>query len=207
MRGLAAALLFALLAGAGWLLLQRRRPVPMPAGLSFLLESRYVERFAGPELLLERSGVSAGMRVLDAGCGAGRLAVSAARRVGPAGEVVALDVREGMLSRLRGRVSREGLRNVRAVRAALGEGELEEGGFDRVLLAMVLGEVRDREAALRELYRALRPGGVLSVTELFPDPDYRRPQTVLRLAEGAGFRPEARYGRFPAFTLNLRRPA
>ncbi|WP_219973944.1 hypothetical protein [Rubrobacter xylanophilus] len=55
-----------LLAAAGWLLLQRRRPMPMPAGLSSLLESRCVERFAGPGLLLERAGVSGSMRVPDA---------------------------------------------------------------------------------------------------------------------------------------------
>lgn len=181
--------------------------MPMPAGLSFLLEGRYVGRFAGPGLLLERAGVSEGMRVLDAGCGTGRLTVAAARWVGPAGEVVALDAGEGMLGRLRARLSREGLGNVRVVRASLGEGEFVGSGFDRVLLAMVLGEVRNRERAMQELYRALKPGGILSVTELFPDPDYRRPSTVLRLARSTGFRPEARYGRFPAFTINLRRPA
>jgi len=68
---------------------------------------------------------------------------------------------------------------------------------------MVLGEVRDRRSAVRELYAALAPGGVLSITEVFGDPDYRRPATVRREAEEAGFRLVERFGRFPAYTLNF----
>jgi hypothetical protein len=71
---------------------------------------------------------------------------------------------------------------------------------------MVLGEVRDRGAALRELCAALRPGGVLSVTEIFGHPDYRRPATVRGEVEAAGIRPVRRFGGFPAYTLNFERP-
>ena len=70
----------------------------------------------------------------------------------------------------------------------------------------MLGEVRDRGAAPRELHAALGPGGVLSVTEIFGDPDYRRPATVRREVEAAGFRLVRRFGGFPAYTLNFERP-
>jgi ubiquinone/menaquinone biosynthesis C-methylase UbiE len=111
-----------------------------------------------------------------------------------------------MLEKLERRLKAEGITNVRALRAGLGEGLVREGGFDRVVLAMVLGEVRDRGAALRELYAALKPGGVLSVTEIFGDPDYRRPATVRREVEAASFRLARRFGGFPAYTLNFERP-
>jgi ubiquinone/menaquinone biosynthesis C-methylase UbiE len=192
--------------GIAAFLKQRRRPIPHPPRLTFLFENRLVGAFVGPGHLISRLDLAPGMRVLDAGCGPGRLTIPLARAVGPGGEVVALDGQPEMLAKLGRRIADEGITNVRPLRAGLGEGALGEGGFDRVVLAMVLGEVRDRGAAVRELYAALKPGGVLSVTEIFGDPDYRRPSTVRREVEGAGFRLARRFGDFPAYTLNFQRP-
>ena len=111
-----------------------------------------------------------------------------------------------MLEKLQKRLEAEGIGNVRPVRAVLGEGALGEGRFDRVVLAMVLGEARDRRGAAREVYAALVPGGVLSVTEIFGDPDQRRPSTIRREVEAAGFRLARSFGGFPAFTLNFEKP-
>jgi ubiquinone/menaquinone biosynthesis C-methylase UbiE len=185
---------------------QRRRPIPHPPRLTFLFENPLVGAFVGPGRLIERLDVAPGMRVLDAGCGPGRLTIPLARAVGPGGEVVALDGQAEMLEKLERRIADEGITNVRPLRAGLGEGLLRGGGFDRVVLAMVLGEVRDRRAAARELYAALKPGGVLSVTEIFGDPDYRRPSTVRSEVESAGLRLVRRFGGFPAYTLNFQRP-
>jgi ubiquinone/menaquinone biosynthesis C-methylase UbiE len=191
--------------GIAAFLKQRRRPIPHPPRLTFLFENRLVGAFVGPGRLIERLDIAPGMRVLDAGCGPGRLTIPLASAVGPDGEVVALDTQPEMLAKLERRLEAEGITNVRPLRAGLGEGALGEGGFDRVVLAMVLGEVRGRGAATRELYAALKPGGVLSVTEIFGDPDYRRPSTVRREVEGAGFRLVGRFGGFPAYTLNFSR--
>jgi ubiquinone/menaquinone biosynthesis C-methylase UbiE len=188
------------------LLWQRRRPMMHPPRLTFLFENSLVNAFVGPERLIQRLDLAPGMRVLDAGCGPGRLTIPLARAVGPDGEIVALDSQREMLGKLERRLEAEGIRNVLPVRAVLGEGVLGEGGFDRVVLAMVLGEARDRREAARELYAALRPGGVLSVTEIFGDPDHRRPATIQREVEAAGFRLARRFGGFPAFTLNFEKP-
>ena len=184
---------------------QRRRPIAHPPRLTFLFENPVVGSFVGPGRLIERLDLTPGMRVLDAGCGPGRLTIPLSKAVGPGGEVVALDAQRGMLEKLERRLETEGITNVRPLHSGLGEGALREGSFDRIVLAMVLGEVRDRGAALRELYTALGPGGVLSVTEIFGDPDYRRPATVRREVERAGFRLVRRSGGFPAYTLNFER--
>ena len=49
----------------------------------------------------------------------------------------------------------------------------------------------------------LKPGGVLSISEEFTDPDYRFPCETLREVEAAGFFYESRYGSFWAYTINF----
>jgi ubiquinone/menaquinone biosynthesis C-methylase UbiE len=71
----------------------------------------------------------------------------------------------------------------------------------------VLGEIPDRLAALAEIGRALKPGGVLSVTEVLPDPHYQRPGTVRRLAAEAGLSVGPHWSQGIAFTAHFTRPS
>jgi SAM-dependent methyltransferase len=99
------------------------------------------------------------------------------------------------------------LSDIQFVQAGLGEGKLECNQFDRALLVTVLGEVPDREAVLKEIYAVLKPGGILSVTEIIFDPHFQGRNTVTRLAETAGFRVQAFFGNRLAYTLNLEKPS
>jgi ubiquinone/menaquinone biosynthesis C-methylase UbiE len=194
-------------AGIGMLIWRRQtRHLPCPSYLSFLLENRLVNRVAGAQLLLERADVQAGMRVLDVGCGPGRLTLPAAQRVGAAGEVTALDIQSAMLERVRRKLAAQHVTNVRLLQAGAGEGKTAAAFYDRAFLVTVLGEIPDKGAALREIYRALKPGGILSITEIFPDPDFQTARAVRRLARETGFAVAGKMGGFPAFTLNLVKP-
>jgi ubiquinone/menaquinone biosynthesis C-methylase UbiE len=202
------ALVVGVLAGFGFLIWRRQeRNLPCPSSLSFLLENPFMNRVAGAELLLDRAGVAAGMRVLDVGCGPGRITLPAARRVGPTGEVMGLDIQEAMLRRVRQKLEAQNVGNVRLLQAGIGEGKTEVDSFDRAFLVTVLGEIPDKAAALREIYAALKPGGVLSITEVFPDPDIQTPGEIRRLGAEASFVVGEQMGRFPAYTINLMKPA
>jgi ubiquinone/menaquinone biosynthesis C-methylase UbiE len=146
------------------------------------------------------------MQVLDVGCGPGRLTIPIAERIAPDGEIVAMDIQPGMLSRVLQKAQAASLRNVRMLEAGVGDGRLRRGQFDRALLVTVLGEVPNREGALQEIFDALKPGGLLSVTEVIFDPHFQSRATVRRLGTAAGFGEKACFGGRFAFTLILEKP-
>jgi ubiquinone/menaquinone biosynthesis C-methylase UbiE len=144
--------------------------------------------------------------LLDVGCSPGRLAIPLADRVGEQGTVVAMDMQTGMLARAADRARAAKLANIQFVHAGAGEGKIERNRFDRALLVTVLGEISDRDAALKEIFESLKPGGILSVTETIFDPHFQTYRSVRQRAEAAGFREIARYGNWLGFTLNMQRP-
>ena len=78
------------------------------------------------------------------------------------------------------------------------------GEFDVAFLVTVLGEVPDRLATLREIHGALRVGGVLSITEVLPDPHYQPIGRVRGLVQTAGFRGVSELFSGPlSYTLNV----
>ncbi len=206
--GLIAAALVLLLVGISfwWRYASRRRSLPCPAWLAWLLENPVTDRLTGGHPPLEILALKQGMRVIDVGCGPGRLTIPVARQVGPQGEVVALDMQPEMLRKLEKRIAASGLSNIRTILGGIGQAEIGRDVFDLALLVTVLGEIPDREAALREIYASLKPGGILSVTEIFPDPHYQTRDTVRTLGQGAGFRLDREHGSVRSFTMNFVKP-
>jgi len=191
-----------------WRFASRRHAIPCPAWMSGLLDTPFSRGMsARTYTTIQRLDVKPGMKVLDAGCGPGRLTLPVAGIAGSHGEVTAIDIQEGMLSRAQERARKATITNVRFFRAGLGEGRLEHNYYDRAVMVTVLGEIPDREAALRELFDALKPGGILLIEETIRDPHFQTHGTVSRLAGAAGFREKEFFGNRFSYSLILEKPS
>ena len=123
------------------------------------------------ELMLDTAGVRAGSRVLDVAAGAGGQTLTAARRVGPSGRVVATDISPTILGYAAAAAARAGLTTVETVEA---DGEnldgLASGGFDAVISRLGLIYFPDQHRALSGMRRALADGGrVAAIVYSTPD--------------------------------------
>jgi arsenite methyltransferase len=115
--------------------------------------------------VVHKAGLRRGSRVLDLGCGLGFLSLEAARIVGPQGLVFALDSSPGALEELALRAEKLGYENLRTLQADITGLPLTGGAVDVVIARSVLSYVADRSGVLREAWRVLCPGGVLSIFE------------------------------------------
>jgi arsenite methyltransferase len=115
---------------------------------------------------LVRSSLAAapGERILDVGCGPGFLSAELQLEVGPAGSVVGVDSSPAMLALAARRC--QGRRNVTLHQGDATSLPVADAGFDGAVCVQVLEYVADIPAALRELYRALRPGGRVVVWDI-----------------------------------------
>jgi len=113
---------------------------------------------------LDDAGVGSGMRVLDIGCGMGDVSMLLARRVGPQGLVVSIDVDQASIDTARERATVAGLANTRFHRADIAtfrDGE----PFDAIVGRLVLEFLPDPIATICRLSHLLRPDGVMALQE------------------------------------------
>ena len=190
-----------------WRFSSLRLSIPCPTWLGWLVElDNPILRNNSARRIIQHLALEPGMSVLDLGCGPGRLTLPVAAQVGPDGEVVAFDIQPGMLQRVRAKAQAENLSNIQFIQGAAGEGKLGQSCYDRVLLVTVLGEIPDRQAALAEILESLKPGGLLSVTEVIADPHFQRRDSVRGAAHAVGFVESACFGNRISFTMNFEKP-
>ncbi len=103
-----------------------------------------------------------GLRLLDCGCGPGTITLGLAVLVAP-GEVVGIDQEASQLEQARQQAEQQGRTNIQFQEASLYELPFADNTFDVAFAHAVFEHLRQPVAALRELYRVLKPGGLIAL--------------------------------------------
>ena len=181
---------------------------PAPAFIGAFLDSDRRRKMQPAEDFIRDAGIQPGMRVLEIGCGSGAFTTFVARAVGPTGKVEALDIQPAMLAQLERKLSQpvfQDIQNITTHQASAYQLPFAEGELDLVYLITVLPEIPDQGQALAEIYRVLKPEGILAVGELLFDPDYPLPATTIRRCQDAGFMLEEINNSFWSYTARFKK--
>ncbi|NOJ81105.1 class I SAM-dependent methyltransferase [Myxococcus xanthus] len=175
-----------------------------PAGLHGLggvegVQASY-DQSRQPARFIAALGITPGQRIADVGAGLGYFTQRLSEAVGPAGQVVATDINDESLKRLRARMSER--KNVVVRKVEPDEPGLEPGAYDLILLSEVDHFLSDRVAYLTRLRLALTPNGRIAVTHLRA----MRPP-LAAAAQQAGYSIVSEYDGLPDHYLLFLQPA
>jgi ubiquinone/menaquinone biosynthesis C-methylase UbiE len=168
-----------------------------PARYAWFLEGRWRRWLLSPEKLAARLPLRPDSTVCEIGVGGGYYARALAPSVG---RMIGIDLQAAMLRRVRAKTDAANLHVVQADVMAL---PLATHSVDIVVAVTVLGEVASKTKVIAEVARVLRTGGVFSVSEHMPDPDYQRFPRVRELCAAHGLQFVKRYGHALNYTANF----
>ena len=136
---------------------------PMPdwsfKGMTWLYKFR---DFTGyPQRRLKKIPLKEGMAVVDYGCGPGGYTILMAKLVGPKGKVFAVDLHPLAIKMIKEKAARESLTNVEAVLVDSYNTGIQSSTIDLILLLDTLPLIKDHNALLGEIYRLLKPNGLM----------------------------------------------
>ena len=137
-----------------------------PAADVDALPESTIESFAGTGNPFLLGKLHEGETVLDIGCGAGFDTLQAAKQVGPAGRVIALDMTEAMLEKTRLGAEALGLTNVEVKLGYAEELPADDGSVDVVISNGVINLTPDKMAVMQEVYRVLKPAGRFQIADI-----------------------------------------
>jgi arsenite methyltransferase len=125
-----------------------------------------IESFAGTGNPFSLGELRLGERVVDVGCGAGIDSLIAAKKVGPVGRVIGVDMTPSMLEKACHAAHEAGLENVEFREGYAESLPVDEGWADVVISNGVLNLMPDKDTALQEMCRVLKSGGRLQIGDI-----------------------------------------
>ncbi len=177
---------------------------PIPAFLTRLIDNPFRRRLIQkPELIAERMQLKPGMTVVEIGPGKGSYTKAVAEKVQPNGKVFAIDIQESIINRLKKKIKKENIQNIIPKIDDAYNLSFEDESVDRIFAITCLPEIPDPIRVLREFKRILKPDGIISLSELFLDPDYPLRRTEKRWAKEAGLDFYECFGNWFVYQLNF----
>jgi arsenite methyltransferase len=125
--------------------------------------------FAGVSNPLAIGPIQSGETVVDIGCGAGMDLLLAARRVGPEGRAIGVDMTDSMIERARSSAAAAGLKQVEVRKGDATAMPVASGSVDVLISNGVLNLVPEKELGFAEIVRILKPGGRLYLGDIALD--------------------------------------
>ena len=185
--------------------LGRRIALPMSYhGIPWLNRPERIQE-ENPEEMLEQLKVQPGMTVCDMGCGDGYYTIELARRVGPTGKVIAVDIQPEMLQELSRRCEQNNLKNVDMILGLPHDPKLPEGKLDLILMVDVYHEFSNPIEMLDSMRNSLKKDGRIALVEFRGEdpqvpikPEHKMTKKqILKEYEANAFRLVDQYDRLP----------
>jgi SAM-dependent methyltransferase len=140
--------------------------VGYPKGELDAIPATALESFAGVGYPFLVDAIRPGDTVLDIGSGSGTDLINAAFRVGPDGKVFGIDLTVEMIQKARGNVATAGIVNAEIIDGNAESLPFEDASLDVVTSNGVLNLVPNKKTAYAEIYRALKPGGRIQISDI-----------------------------------------
>jgi len=144
--------------------MKEKKQYVCPVELAGSLDNRARRWMQNPSKILTPY-INPGMTVLDVGCGPGFFTLEMARLVGPEGKVVAADLQQGMLEKIRQKITGTTLNELITLHKCKEDEIGLSASFDLILAFYMVHEVPDQKRFLEEVYSLLKPGGNLLIIE------------------------------------------
>jgi ubiquinone/menaquinone biosynthesis C-methylase UbiE len=138
--------------------------------MSFVHETLY-GRFRDAYPALQAAGLEQGQKVLEVGCGPGFFTIPAARIVGEAGMVTALDANPLAVEHVQQKVKEQGVTNVQVLLANVTQVDFPPQSFDLIFFFGLARPIGDMEAIFGSAHQLLKPGGILAIEGRLRPPD------------------------------------
>ncbi len=170
---------------------------PMPVENASGIDNGFRKLVHNPRKILKKH-INEGMVVLELGCGPGFFTPEIAKMVGKSGKVIAADLQDGMLQKLRVKIEGMDIKE----RVELHKCEEDRIGLsekvDLVLAFLMMHEVVDKRKTLAEIKSILKPGGRLYIMEMIMHPPKENFEETINIAQELGFKEAEK----PSFLLS-----
>ncbi|MHA1112399.1 MAG: class I SAM-dependent methyltransferase, partial [Promethearchaeota archaeon] len=151
----------------------------------------------------ERMGAKPGDLAVELGPGKGSYSIGVAKRIEPNGKLYAIDIEQKILDRLQVRLEKENITNIIPKKDDAHNLDFENESVDIIFAVACLPEIPNPVEVLKEFKRILKPNGIISLCELFIDPDYPLRKTERKWAFEADLEVREEFGNWFSYQINF----